>query len=75
MSEFPLSFKGPDEIIPVYLELPDSRIYSEMIFDYATHFRMDPEQAGTRIDIYEYYEFIAHRNRRREIEKWYIKNN
>ena len=50
-------------------------VYGEMIYDYATHFHLNPLRAGIEIDIYEYYEFLAHRNRRRELEEWFTKNN
>jgi hypothetical protein len=45
-----------------------------MIFDFATHFGLCPRQVGRQIDIDDYFEFLAHRNRRREIEEWYLKN-
>ncbi len=70
----PVCFKGADEIIPIYLELPDEMVFGEMVFDFATHYGQCPKEVARTIDIYDYYEFLAHRNRRREIEEWYVKN-
>lgn len=60
--------------MPIYLELPEEMIFGEMIFDYATHYSLDPILVGKGIDVKEYYEFIAHRNRRKEVEAWYVNN-
>lgn len=49
-------------------------IITEMILDYASHFKMNPKDAAKSIDIYEYYEFLAYRNRRNELQSWLIEN-
>ena len=49
-------------------------IITEMILDYASHFKMNPMDAAKSIDIYEYYEFLAYRNRRNELHSWLIEN-
>ncbi len=62
-------------ILPFHLEVTDTMVISEMIFDYASHFKINPNDAAKSIDIYEYYEFLAYRNRRNELQSWLIENS
>ena len=58
--------------IPVRLIVPDNFLYEKMIYDISTHYKLDPKEAASKWDIYDYYEFLVLKIHANETERYLI---